>query len=82
MTMAIAQSWVLDKIYIYIYNNHPKMKKEEINALVEISDNIHKQKQMKDDLEKIKGIISPIFYEPYGDDEEYINDIKQITKKY
>eukprot|EP01051_Picozoa_sp_SAG22_P006724 SAG22_NODE_450_length_10398_cov_8.760171_7_plen_36_part_00 len=26
MTMAIAQSWVLDKIYIYIYNNHPKMR--------------------------------------------------------
>eukprot|EP01051_Picozoa_sp_SAG22_P034008 SAG22_NODE_15197_length_354_cov_1.396078_1_plen_64_part_01 len=31
-------------------------------------------KTMKDDLKKIKGIISPSY-------QEYINDIKQITKK-
>eukprot|EP01051_Picozoa_sp_SAG22_P018036 SAG22_NODE_2930_length_2096_cov_157.828743_2_plen_82_part_00 len=70
---------------VFLDPNDGKIKKVVLDpntATIKEEYAIHKQKQMKDDLEKIKGIISPIFYEPYGDDEEYINDIKQITKKY
>ena len=79
MTMVIASSWVQDKIVQLI--NDPRMKNEEIKALHEISDHIHKQKQMKDDLEKIKDIVSIFDYEP-NDDDDHINKIKKIVDRY
>eukprot|EP01051_Picozoa_sp_SAG22_P000204 SAG22_NODE_4_length_44774_cov_362.122149_25_plen_85_part_00 len=79
MTMVIASSWVQDKIVQLI--NEPDMKDEEKKALVEISDHIHKQKQLTDDLKKIKDIVSIFDYEP-NDDDDHINNIKQIIDKY
>eukprot|EP01051_Picozoa_sp_SAG22_P027401 SAG22_NODE_9152_length_607_cov_0.988189_2_plen_121_part_00 len=52
-----------------------------LEALVEISDHIHKQKQLTDDIKKLKDIMSIFDYEHTGDDDD-INKIKKIVDRY
>ena len=49
---------------------------------IAINTNNEDKKQLTDDFKKIKDIMSTFDYESNGDDDDFINNIKQVIDKY